>query len=174
LAVSSPAPGAPSEFDRLKSFVERHPIHVAIVLVVGLVLTPSIVYYGMSYNSVNGTHPELVTGYRQAGYLSATFYITIHVWSWAGSLDTQVASPAFTLTADNLPFGTQVATSETFQPNNYVTYTLTFQTHDSGIAQTVRASNSSYLVLQMSADVSAGWYHELITRTASATWTFSG
>ena len=164
---------ASSPLDAVKSYVRRHMIPVAIILIVGLIVTPSIIYYELSYNSVNGTHPELVTGYRQISFVTATFYITIHVWSWAGSLDTQVTSPAFALTVDNLPFGTQVVTSGSFQPNNYVSYTLTFQSSNGGVAQTVGASNSDYLVLQMSADVSAGWYHELITRSDSATWTFS-
>jgi len=147
------------------------------LLIVGIILSvvilvPTIVYYELSYNSVNGTHPELVTGARSAGYFSATFYITVHVWSWAGSLDTQVTSPAFTLTANNLPFGTQVATSGTFSPNNFVSYTLTFTTTDSAIAANIRSSNTSYIVLQMSADVSSGWYHQLITRSDSASWTY--
>lgn len=140
---------------------------------IALTVTPTIIYYELSYNSVNGTHPELVTGYRQVSFGTATFYVTVHVWSWAGSINTQVTSPAFTLTVDNLLFGTQVVTSGSFQPNNYVTYTLSFKSTDSGVAQTVGASNSDYLALQMSADVSASWYHELITRSDSATWTFS-
>ena len=144
-----------------------------LIVVVALAITvPSIVYYELSYNSVNGTHPEIVTGYRSASYFSATFYVTVHVWSWAGSLDTQVTSPAFTLTVNNFPFGTQVVTSGTFQPNNYVSYTLTFTTTDGGIAQSIQASTSDYLVLQMSADVSSGSYHQLITRSDSATWRF--
>ena len=111
---------------------------------IALTVTPTIIYYELSYNSVNGTHPELVTGYRQISFGTATFYITVHVWSWAGSINTQVTSPAFTLTVDNLPFGTQVVTSGSFQPNNYVTYTLAFKSTDSGVAQTVGASNSDY------------------------------
>jgi hypothetical protein len=147
------------------------------LLIVGVILSvvilaPTIVYYELSYNSVNGTHPELVTGYRSVSFFSATFYITVHVWSWAGSLDTQVTSPAFTLTANDLPFGTQVATSDTFSPRNYVSYTLTFTTTDHAVASSIRSSNTSYLVLHMSADVSSGWYRQLITRTASASWTF--
>ncbi|HVH16280.1 MAG TPA: hypothetical protein VNA15_11270 [Candidatus Angelobacter sp.] len=86
MAVPSPAPGSPSKFDRLKMFVKRYPIPTAIVLVACLVLTPSIVYYELSFNSVNGTHPEIITGYMSASYFSATFYVTVHVWSWAGSL----------------------------------------------------------------------------------------
>jgi hypothetical protein len=129
---------------------------VGVILSV-IILVPTIIYYELSYNSVNGTHPELVTGYRSASFFSATFYITVHVWSWAGSLDTQVTSPAFTLTANNLPFGTQVATSGTFSPNNYVSYTLTFTTSDSGIARSIRSSNTTYLGIQMTADVTSGW-----------------
>ena len=137
-----------------------------------VIIVPTVVYYELGYNSVNGTHPELVTGYRSTNFYSATFYITVHVWSWAGSLDTQVTSPAFTLTANNLPFGTQIGTSGTFSPNNYVAYTLTFTTSDSGIASSIRSSNTTYLTLQMSADVSSGWYRQLITRSDSVTWTF--
>src|SRR6266568_7575308 len=150
---------------------KRKLLSVGIVLSV-IIFVPTIVYYELSYNSVNGTHPELVTGYRSTNFFSATFYITVHVWSWAGSLDTQVTSPAFTLTANNLPFGTQVVTSGTFSPNNYIAYTLTFTTTDSAIAANIRSSNTSYIVLQMSADVSSGWYHQLITRSDSASWTY--
>jgi len=145
---------------------------ILIVAVALAITVPSIVYYELSYNSVNGTHPELVTGYRSVNAFTATFYVTVHVWSWAGSLDTQVISPSFTFTANNLPFGTQAATSETFSPNNYVTYTLTYTTTDSGIARQVQASNTTYVAIQMSADVNAGWYQELITRSDSATWRF--
>lgn len=121
---------------------------------------------------MNGTHPELVTSYRSVNDFFATFYLTVHVWSWAGALDTQVSSPAFTLDANNLPLGTQVGASGSFSPNNYVSYTLTFTTSDGAIARTIRSSNSDYLVLQMSADVSAGWCSQLITRSDSATWIF--
>jgi hypothetical protein len=145
---------------------------ILLIVVALAIAVPSIVYYELSYNSVNGTHPELVTGYRSDNGISATFYVTVHVWSWAGSLDTQVISPSFTLTANNLPFGTQTATSETFSPNNYVSYTLTFTTTDGSIAQQIQGSNTTYVAIQMSADVSAGWYQELITRSDSATWTF--
>lgn len=127
----------------------------------------------MSYNSVNGTHPEIVTGYRQVGFFSASFYVTVHVWSWAGSIDTQVTGPTFTLTVDNFPFGTHTTTSGTFQPNNYISYTLRFEVNDGSVARAVD-SNSNNLVLQMSADVSAGWFRQLITRSDSDTWTFSG
>jgi hypothetical protein len=142
------------------------------VILSAIIIAPTVLYYELSYNSVNGTHPELVTGYRSTSYFSATFYITVHVWSWAGSIDTQVTSPAFTLTANNLPFGTQIATSSTFSPNNYVSYSLSFTTNDGSIVQNVRSSNTTNLFLQMSADVSSGWYHELITKSDSATWTF--
>jgi hypothetical protein len=163
--MEAPAPNLSWFRNTKKLFVLGVTLSVVIVV-------PTVVYYELSYNSVNGTHPELVTGYRSASYFSATFYITVHVWSWSGSLDTQVTNPAFTLTANNLPFGTQVATSETFSPHNYDSYTLTFTTSDSAVASSIRSSNTSYLVLQMSADVSSGWYHQLITRSDAATWTF--
>ena len=136
------------------------------------IAVPSVVYYELSYNSVNGTHSELVTGYRSVNAFTATFYVTVHVWSWVSSLDTQVIGPSFSFTANNLPFGTQAAASETFSPNNYVTYTLTFTTTDGGIARQIQASNTTYVAIQMSAVVNAGWYQELNTRSNSATWRF--
>lgn len=147
------------------------------LLILGIILSmaillPTVLYYELSFNSVNGTHPQIINGYRSAGYFSATFYVTVHVWSWAGSLDTQATNPAFSLTVNDFLFGTQIVTSGTFQPNNYVSYTLTFTTNDSGVAQSIRNSTTDYLFLQMSADVSSGWYHQLITRSDSATWNF--
>lgn len=143
-----------------------------IIGVVALILTPTLVYYAMSYNSVNGIHPEIVTGYRQIGIFSATFYVTVHVWSWATSIDTQVSGPVFTLAVDNFPFGTQAATSGIFQPNNYISYTLRFEVNDGAVARAVNSASNN-LVLQMSAEVSAGWFRQLITRSDSDTWRFS-
>ena len=160
--------------EALKSLWRDHRQRVIIVIGVGvLIVTPTLIYYSMSYNSVNGTHPQLVTGYRQIGFLSATFYVTVHVWSWATSVDTQVNNPTFTLAVDNFPFGTQTSTSGTFQPNNYISYTLKFQVNDGSIARSVENSNSNTLFLQMSAEVSAGWFHGLITRSDSDIWMFS-
>jgi hypothetical protein len=114
---------APVESPKTPWFRNNKKLLIIGIILLVIIVVPTVVYYELSYNSVNGTHPELITGLRSAGYFSATFYITVHVWSWAGSLDTQVTSPAFTLTANNLPFGTQTATSDTFSPNNFVTYT---------------------------------------------------
>ena len=162
----------PSKLLKLPWFRDNKKLLILGVTLSVVTIVPTVVCYELSYNSANGTHPELVTSYRSASYFSATFYITVHVWSWADSLDTQVTSPTFTLTANNLPFGTQIRTSGTFSPNNYVTYTLTFTTSDSAVASSIRSSNTTYLLLQMSADVSSGWYHQLISRTGSASWTF--
>jgi hypothetical protein len=60
-----------------------------------LILVPTIVYYELSYNPVNGTHPELVIGYPSVGFCSATYHVTVHVLSWAGSLNTEVTTPDF-------------------------------------------------------------------------------
>ncbi len=134
------------------------------IAVVAIVAVPSIVYHELSYNSVNGTHPELVTGYRTVSGFSATFYVTVHAWSWARSLDTEVIGPSSNFTVNNVPFGSQAAASETFSPNSYVSYTLTFTTTDSSIAQQIQSSNITHVAIRMSASVSAGWYQELITR----------
>jgi len=144
------------------------------VILFVLIVTPaSITYYELGLNSVNGTHPELVTASKTANSTAATFYVTIHVWSWAGSLDTQVNEPLFSLTVDNLPFGTRVGSSGTFSPNNFISYTIAFKTADSSIAQEIRNSDTNYIVVQISADVSAGWYHASLTKSDSHIWTFS-
>jgi hypothetical protein len=136
-----------------------------------LTVTPTVIYYEMSYNSVNGTHPQLVTGYRKIGFASATFYVTVHVWSWATSTDTTLNNPSFTLTVDNFPFGTQHPASGTFGTGNYISYTLAFQSNDSSVAYAIGRTNTNYVAIDLSGDVSAGWFHELITRSDSATWT---
>jgi hypothetical protein len=136
-----------------------------------LTVAPTVIYYEMSYNSVNGTHPQLVTGYRKIGLASATFYVTVHVWSWATSTDTTVNSPSFTLTVDNFPFGTQHPASGTFGTGNYISYTLAFQSNDSSVAYAVGRTNTNHIAIDLSGDVSAGWYHELITRSDSVIWT---
>src|SRR5437773_11940518 len=76
-----------------------------------VIVVPTVVHYRLGYNSVNGTHAELVTGYRSANYFSATLYITVHVWYWAWSLDTQVNRPDFILTAIIHSFQNTVALS---------------------------------------------------------------
>jgi hypothetical protein len=67
----------------MEGWARKNKKLLAILMAVGaLAITiPSIVYYELSYNSVNGTHPELVTGYRSVNAFTATFYITVHVWS---------------------------------------------------------------------------------------------
>ena len=134
----------------MPAFYRTRRFYYLVVSQVVVVIVPTIVYYGLSYNSVNGTHPELITGYRSIGVCSTTYYVTVHVWSWAGSLYTQVSSPAFTLTVNNLPFGDKIGTSGSFQPNNYITYTLTLHVSDCGIASSIGRSNSTYVMLQMS------------------------
>ncbi len=160
------APSSP-----LQKFYQTRRFFFLMAGLVALTLTPTIIYYEMSYNSVNGTHPELVTGYRKIAFASATFYVTVHVWSWATSIDTTLNNPAFTLTVDNFPFGTQRPTSGTFGTGNYVSYTLAFQSNDSSVAAAVGRTTTNHITLDLSGDVSAGWYHELVTRSDSVTWT---
>ncbi len=78
-----------------------------LVLIASLVATYSL----LSYHSVNGTHPELVKVSRTLGFssLSVTFYLEVHVWSWAGSLDTNVGDVFFSLVVDGLSLGTMKA-----------------------------------------------------------------
>lgn len=95
------------------------------------------------------------------------------MWSYGTSIDTRVSNPRFALGVDSFNLGTVFGTEGTFKPNGYVVYFLTFTTDDSAVARTIGQSSSNYLVLSMSALVGAGWYSEQVTKTDSATWTFS-
>ena len=148
-----------------------------LALVLGItVLTaaPTITYYAMSYNSVNGTAVQLVSGYRSpaSGYVT-TFYLEIHVWSYATSLDTHISEPLFSLAVDSLPFATLATSSGTWQTNGFATYNLKFSTFDSTVAEAVGQSTTNHLVLSVSGVVSAGLFSEALTRSDSVTWTFS-
>jgi hypothetical protein len=173
MRMSIPDKG-PAPFDSFKSYVRRHPIPVAIVLVGGLVVAPLLVYYTMSYNSVNGTTVQIATGYRSPGYGYAdTFYLEIHVWSYATSLDTSVLNPTFTLAVDSFPFATVTASGGTWQTGGYVSYNLKFTTNDSTVASAVGQTTTNNLVLSMNGIVSAGVFSEELTRSNSVTWTFT-
>ena len=141
----------------LKSFVKRYRIVLAILLIL-LITIPTIVYYEMSYNSVNGTAVQLASGYRSGanGFVSA-FYLEIHVWSYATSTDTRIDTPTFNLVVDSLPFGTITTGGGTWQTDGYVSYNLKFQTTDSSVQQAVGRSTTNHLVLSMDGKVSAGW-----------------
>jgi len=75
-SMESP-PGPPN----LPGFRNNKKLLILGVVLSVVIIVPTVVYYELGYDSVNGTHPELVTGYRSTGYFSVTFYITVHVWS---------------------------------------------------------------------------------------------
>ncbi len=148
----------------------------------GLILltaTPVCVYYEMSYNSVNGATVQLVSVQRTvfrgfSGQISSvTYYVQAHVWSWATSLDTKVTNPVFSLTVDSSFISSQEATSGTFKPYNYLTYSLTFNTLDSTVASKAGQASTSHVVLGMSAPLSAGMYEVQRALSDSGTWTFT-
>src|SRR3989442_10029861 len=119
----------------LKSFVKRYRIVLAILLIL-LIAIPTIVYYEMSYNSVNGTAVQLASGYRSGanGFVSA-FYLEIHVWSYATSVDTRVDNPTFSLVVDSLPFGTITTGGGNLPTYRYVSFKLKFQTKEYYLSQ---------------------------------------
>jgi hypothetical protein len=169
----APVPAVSTTPFSLKSFVKRYRIVLAILLIL-LIVIPTIVYYEMSYNSVNGTAVQLASGYRSGanGFVSA-FYLEIHVWSYATSIDTRIDTPTFSLVVDSLPFGTITTGGGTWQTGGYVSYNLKFQTTDLSVQQAVGKSTANHLVLSIDGKVSAGWFSESVTRSDSVTWTFS-
>jgi hypothetical protein len=175
VVVPPPAPGSLSELDTLKSFLRRRYVVVGLILIIVLVVIPVVTYYAMSYNSVNGTTIQMVTGYRSSGsgYVN-TFYLEVHVWSYATSMDTHVSNPSFSLAVDSFPFGTVITTGGTWQIGGYLSYNLKFTSTDSSVASGVGQTTTNHLVLSMDGIVSAGWFSEELTRSGSATWTFSG
>ena len=137
-------------------------------------LVPILVYYDMSYNSVNGTTIQLATGYRspRSGYVN-TFYLEIHVWSYATSLDTHLYNPTFSLAVDSFPFGSVTTTDGSWQTDGYVSYNLKFTTSDYSVASAVGQTATNHLVLSMNGLVTSGWFSEEVTRSDSVTWTFT-
>lgn len=187
MVVPYRASGSPSEFDSLKSYVKRHQLLIAIMLVAGLLVTPTIIYYEMSYNSVNGTTVQIASARRnvsggcgsswpfcngQTSIYSVTYSIEAHVWSYATSLDTRVNDPTFSLVVDNNPISSQQGGSGTFKPYSYIIYYLTFTTTNSAVANSVGSRTSNFVSLAMDASMSAGMYSGYVTVENSLTYTF--
>ena len=55
---------APEEPPKTPWFRDNKKLIIVGVVLAVIILVPTVVYYELSYNSVNGTHPELVTGLR--------------------------------------------------------------------------------------------------------------
>jgi hypothetical protein len=176
--MPSPAPGSPSGLDRFESFVRRHYVVVGLTLIIVLVVIPVLVYYGMSYNSVNGTTIQIASVRRTVnqgffgGISSVTYYVEVHVWSYATSVDTRVSQPSFGLWVNSYSIGSNYGGSGTFKPYSYLIYSLTFTTTDSSVASAVGQSTSNYVVVSMDASVSAGIYQSQVTLSGSANPTF--
>jgi len=159
-------------------YVDKRLILVGIGLVL-VIAVPLIVYYAMSFNSVNGSTVQITSVRRSVSHSffsnsinSVTYYVEAHVWSYATSLDTRVSVPTFSLLADSYLVNGDRAGSGTFKPNGYLIYSLTFTTTDSAVARALGQAESNYLILGMDALVSAGMYQTQITVSDSATETF--
>lgn len=146
-----------------------------------LIATPLVVYYAMSYNSVNGSTVQIASMRRSVSRSfffnsinSVTYYVEAHVWSYATSIDTRVNDPTFSLVVDSYYISGIRGGSGTFKPNSYLIYSLTFATIDSTVASAVGQSTSNHLVLGMDALVSAGMYQNQVTLSDSTTQSFSG
>ncbi len=139
------------------------------ILVLALIAIP-VAFFFLSYHSVNGTHVELVKVFRSTGPSSAIFHVEAHVWSWAGSIDTNVNALSFRLDVDGFHLGTYDAPGGSFQTRRYLSFNLRFQTSDYDVARTVGQSDSDNIVITMTAIVNAGMYGQFITRQDSAVW----
>jgi hypothetical protein len=146
-----------------------------------LIATPIVVYYAMSYNSVNGSAVQITSVRRSVSRSfffgsinSVTYYVEVHVWSYATSIDTRVNDPTFSLYVDSYAISGARGGSGTFKPYSYIIYSLTFTTIDNTVASAVGQSTSNHLILGMDALVSAGMYQNQVTLSDSTTQTFSG
>jgi hypothetical protein len=163
-------------------------IAVAIGLAI-LIATPIVVYYAMSYNSVNGSTVQIASVRRnvsggcgsswplcngRTAIYSVTYYVEAHIWSYATSLDTRVIDPRFSLFVDGYGISGQSGGSATFKPYSYLIYSLTFTTIDSTVANAVGQTTTNHLDLGMDALVSAGMYQNYVSVSNSNTQTFSG
>jgi hypothetical protein len=163
-------------------------IAIAIGLAI-LIATPIVVYYAMSYNSVNGSTVQIASVRRSVSggcgsswpfcngrttISSVTYYVEAHVWSYATSLDTRVIDPKFSLFVDGYGVSGQRGGSATFKPNSYLIYSLTFTTLDGTVANAIGQTATNRLDLAMDALVSAGMYQNYVTVSNSNMQTFSG
>src|SRR5436853_6421475 len=159
-------------------YVDKRLILVGIGLVL-VIAVPLIVYYAMSFNSVNGSTVQITSVRRSVSHSffsnsinSVTYYVEAHVWSYATSLDIRISDPTFALIVDTYSVGGVRAGSGTFKPNTYLIYSLTFTTADSTVANAIGQLASNHLILGMDAIVSAGMYQNPVTVSDSATDTF--
>ena len=144
------------------------------VIFIAMITVPAFTLYEMSYNSVNGTHPEILSGSRGFGnYCTTTFYLNVTVWSWAATLGTQVDNPTFLLSVNGYGFGSELAPTGAFGPYTSISYPLTFNLRDCNVSQVLASTNTYNVQLQMTANVGAGIISNQITRSDSATWTLS-
>ncbi len=111
------------------------------ILVLAVIAIP-VSFFFLSYHSVNGTHVELVRVVRSTGPSSATFYVEAHIWSWAGTIDTNVNALSFSLDVEGFHLGIYEAPGGSFQPHRYISYNLRFQTDDYDVARMVGQSDT--------------------------------
>ena len=166
--------------------MRQHRTLLATILVVAAVLTPVIVYYAnyyeTSYNSVNGTTVSIVSVKRYitstATFPNVTFYLDVNV-ATRGPLDTFVHIPVFQLTAGadswaaSLGSGV-VGDSAIITPTRSAIFILTFRATDETSAYRIAGSNPNFLYLSLYSVENAGMYQEVVTKTDSGNWTFSG
>src|SRR2546428_11294859 len=97
--MSETPPKLPTKFYRTKRF------YLIVAGLIALTVTCTIVYYEMSYNSVNGTVVQLVGG-RRRFYLGVTFYFEIHACLSATLISTHFSNPIFNLVVRSFPIQT--------------------------------------------------------------------
>lgn len=165
--------------------MKRHRTLLATILIVGAVLTPVILYYvnyyDTSFNSVNGTTLSVVSVKRYINYttfLNVTFYLEASV-ATQGSLDTFVQFPVFHLIggADSRVgfIGSGVVKdSVIITRTQSAIFSLTFRATDDTLTHYIAGTNPNYLNLSLYSVENAGMYQEVVTKTDSGNWTFSG
>lgn len=153
-------------------FYRTKKFHIVVIGLAALIATPALVYYSMSYNSVSGTVVWLTNVRRVAGYPNVDYYLTIGVGSWSASIDIHFTDPKFSLVINSFPLGTVEGLSQTLKPYGQIEYSLAFRT-DTNTEYYIGYSRAHFVSLTMNAVVNAGWYQEQVTKTDSATWTFS-
>ncbi len=143
------------------------------ILVIVIVLTPALVYLGMSYTSVEGTTMKLVGASRggSPGFVNM-FNVTVLVYSSAASLNMRINNPTFLLSVDSYPFGTVSAGPGNWKPYGSFSYNLQFRSTDYAAGNSLARSTANNLVITMSGTVSAGIFSDTVVRSDTATQTF--
>ena len=163
----------------LKLGPRKRTIIVVIILIA--IIAPPLVYYMVSWSSVNSIGFQLVSVSRypepvvQAGKNgSYVFHVNAILLSHSPTMTVNLRYPTYCLTADSYNLGCIGGNSVTLNPNGSHNGSLYFATgfsDDPTAPSHFNQTTTSHLFIHMYAVTTAGWYNETINRDSTIIWT---